>query len=210
MGIKERGLVKKRGRVARARRPLLFIAVEGNNKTERVYLTGFKHSSPFKLRFVPGNDTDPASMVSILRKTLKNEMEDGDRAFCVVDMDNDFKKGGVIKELLAKNSGGRFDFILSNPCFEVWILCHYSGSIKSFGNGRDVIKDVKKFIPEYNKGMNIHSLLSDKCDTAIEHAKDFAAHHAAQGRQRGDIHANPYTEMHRLVELINQSKFFST
>jgi hypothetical protein len=199
-----KGNIKRRGVVSRERRPLMLIAVEGRNKTERTYFEGFRHSSSFTVKFARGNDTDPASMISVLEKQMSKDCipSEGDRAFCVIDMDCDQVKAQCVKDMITKNEAAAFEIILSNPCFEVWILCHYSASTKVFGSNREVIDAVKKIIPNYDKNMDIYPILFCRRDEAIQNAKALIAHRETQGRQRGDIHDNPSTEIHKIVELL--------
>jgi hypothetical protein len=161
----------------------------------------------YRIVFAPGNDTDPKNMIRTLGEYMREiEFDEslGDRAFCVFDLDVDLDKANQTQGYIHEAVKAGADCILSNPCFEVWFLCHFGYSAKPFHSGNDAVKELQKAdkIPEYTKTADVHRMLHAKTGVAVENAKRLSAYHAEQGRQRGDIEANPITEVYKVVELL--------
>ena len=90
MGINERGKEKSRGRENRNRKPVLLIATEGKNKTEKNYLSHFAPFSKYAINFNANHYTDPVNMMKSLVNDIakkKLNVKDGDRAVCIFDTD---------------------------------------------------------------------------------------------------------------------------
>ena len=109
----------------------------------------------------------------------------------------------VINRILAKKPQGTFFAITSTPCFEYWLLLHFecrTAPFQSSGNrsmGDNVVKELKKHIPNYHKGSkDIFSNLMSSLDHAIHNADRII--HIAQGQG----FANPSTLVHELVKYL--------
>ena len=196
---------KKRNRQNRKEKPMIIITAEGRNETEAKYFNGFRTPEcPYIIKFHKGgNLTDPTKLAESIRKRWDAEEADartGDMAFVVVDLDNKESKAKEIQQLEAKNRVAKF--IVSNPSFEVWYLLHYEYSTRSYMNADAVIRELKKHYPGYEKTSDMHSLLKDKMDEAIVRAERLENYHSAEEHQHPDVIFNPYTDVHKLVKLL--------
>lgn len=130
--------------------------------------------------------------------------KDYDRVYCVFDKDihqtYNEAKDKIRQTNLAK--GHKMLAITSVPCFEVWFLLHFGYTSKGYvaGSGSicsQVINDLKKYIPEYEKGSgDIYRKIQDKTDAAVTNAKKLSRHNT-------DVQTdNPSTKVHELVEYL--------
>lgn len=170
---------KKRNTKNRRRNSVLLLATEGKNKTETLYLNNFR-SGGMKIKYAPGNCTDPENMVkSLIAEYMELELdaEIGDIAFCLVDADISLEKDAQIAaaDRLAENINAQV--IVSNPCFEIWFLCHFAYSTKQYSSNEEVIRKLKEYIPDYTKNSNnIYEKISEHTYTAIDYAKRLEQH----------------------------------
>jgi hypothetical protein len=187
-------------------KPVAFIAVEGNNKTERLYLQNFNsQNSKYSVRFAPGNDTDCESMAENLLSFMNKRGFDhscGDIAVCIIDIDANKQKADRAAAVARKYSKHHIEFVVSNPCFEVWLICHFANSTKHYSNSNAVIKELLGYIPGYTKSMDVYTLIEKATSTAIDNAILLDNYHIKQGRNNTDINANPRTDVHKLVKIL--------
>lgn len=60
---------KKRNDVKRKRKPVMLIAAEGRNKTEKLYFNSFHDQhGKYSIRFASGLETDPVGMLKAVEK----------------------------------------------------------------------------------------------------------------------------------------------
>ena len=184
----------------------MLFAVEGKNKTERIYFSRFNSiQDEFTIHFAPGNHTDPQNMCDMLLKQMqKMDFDDamGDRAFCVFDLNADVSKEHSARDIIGKSRKNNFDCIVSNPCFEVWYLCHFEYSTKYLKDSGAAIGNLQKSISRYTKDMDIFAAINTKTSDAIRNAKKLTKFHKNQGRFPGDANANPLTEAYKAIELL--------
>ena len=187
----------------RRRTRFVFICAEGNNKTETNYFRSF-NSKDIQFKFVSGKTTDPINMSKDLIEKMGREDFDpsiGDCAFCLIDGDNNQYKDQQIEtaDVLASRHG--FQLILSNPCFEVWFLCHYSPSTKQFYSSEEVIKELRQYLPKYSKAdPNIKEVLSDKLLIAIDNAKKLESFCCELRIKKHTVAFQPCTEVYKIIE----------
>ena len=114
---------KKRDTLKRKRKPLMFISLEGNNKTEKLYLKALNNdNNKYALVFTPGRESDPINMYKSLKKTIKESFneDDGDKAYCICDRDFEvYKLDKLMKIRQDKTTEKNISVIVSNPCFEI-------------------------------------------------------------------------------------------
>lgn len=200
---------KKRGQVTRKRKTVILISTEGKNKTEEIYFNNFKRNKKYSIIYSKGNYTDPVNMVNTLQKDIKKmelQKRYGDLAYCMFDTDIDASKQKQIDASLSKlqNKNNIIELIPSNPCFEIWYKAHFTDSTKSYSNNDELLKDLKKSIPNYQKDMNVYPFLCDKTNIAIKNAIKMEEYHKKSNIGIYDIKANPSTQAYKIVEnLIN-------
>ncbi|MBR4766736.1 MAG: RloB domain-containing protein [Clostridia bacterium] len=196
---------KKRNSRVKTPKPLIVIIAEGKNVTETNYFKSFQNqyaSYNIKLLSV-GHETDPKNMLERLEDYWQKQelnTENGDMAFVVLDLDCDEKKANLIKRLASKSFNSRF--IVSNPCFEVWFLLHYKYSTHSYLTGSELINDLKTFIPDYDKTMDVSELLYDNIDAAISNAYKLKDHYETLGSKWPSNDCNPRTDVPVIIEYI--------
>ena len=203
MGVK--GYTKKqRGIESRKRNRFVFISAEGKNKTETSYFRHFSGRS-VRFKFVSGNNTDPLKMSKDLIKKMRDDgfdAEIGDLAYCLVDGDNYPYKDQQIEQadILAHKHG--FKLILSNPCFEVWYICHFSCSTKQYASSKEAVEELKKHYPDYSKSsVELRGFPLEKLSTAVENARKLEEWNDKQpGRKRHTISYLPSTEVYKVIE----------
>lgn len=198
---------KKRNKPSRKEKPMIIITAEGRNETEAKYFNGFKTPEcPYLIKFhKAGHLTDPTKLAESIRKRWDKEDADiktGDMAFVVVDLDNKESKAKEIRQLEEKNRVEKF--IVSNPSFEVWYLLHYEYSTRSYLNADAVIRELKKYYPGYEKNSDMYLILKDKMGDAITSAEKLEDYHNAEKHLHPDVNCNPYTDVHKLVKLLQR------
>ena len=182
-----------RPRGQREPRQTVFIACEGA-KTEPNYFKAFKNelgAVNVTVRIVPGDDcgTDPVSVVA----AAKEARDDGwDHSWAVFDTE----RHGTRPNLPTPPKG--VHRAVSNPCFEVWYILHYTDSTRQYEDGDRCVNALKQHIPDYQKSMNVHAILGSKTDSALQNASKLRQHHEALGLV--GPHCNPYTEVDLLVQ----------
>ena len=206
--MKQGYVAKKRNTGSRKRRRLVLLAVEGKNKTETNYFRGFD-SKDTKIIFASGNDTDPINMANSLVEDYKfNDLDGelGDAAFCVVDGDVSKTREKQVLEAdrIVKKIGS---VIVSNPCIEVWFLCHFSPSSRPFQSSKEAVNRLKACIPGYEKNMDeIYDLLKEKQKDAIKNAKAIDRINESVGRKLHHYDYQPSTEIYKIIKTMSGVK----
>lgn len=170
--IERQFYTKKRGGGWRRRNPCILIIAEGKNKTERGYFNSFnRQNSGFVIHAVGREGvTDPEGMMHLFDSEWEIQelnSKRGDIGYIVLDLDCDSSKGKTINTI--QHANPHVDFIVSNPCFEVWFLMHYGPSTRSFANSAAVITALKKHMPDYQKNLNN---VSGTIGTIMSHVED--------------------------------------
>lgn len=95
--------------------------------------------------------------------------------------------------------------ILSNPCFELWILLHFESYSEAIQPQKLKLK-LRKHMGAYNKNdKNIYYKTKDNIDAARKHSKKLYQTHM---NKNGILceESNPSTMMFQLIEMIEQYK----
>lgn len=143
-------------RVRKLRKPKnnILIAVEGKNKTEKLYFNNFDDGKKsYSIIFAKGNYTDPLNLVKMLVKEIKTlglNLKNGDEAYCIFDTDIDPSKNDIINEAKKLANSNNIKVITSTPSIELWFLLHYKYTTASMNN-KNVIDNLKKYYPIYEK-----------------------------------------------------------
>ena len=153
--------------------------------------------------------SSPRNVVDTARKTYKKE-QDYDAVYCVFDKDQHPSYVEALdiirREQRRKKKRCPIHAITSIPCFEFWILLHFTFTTKGFDSGHgsicgNVISDLKRFLPDYEKGeTNTYQIIKDRIPKAISNAKKTAAYCKSCGTD------TPSTEMYSFVEYLQQLK----
>ncbi len=196
---------KKRNTETRKQKPVILIVAEGENVTESQYFKAFQKQNPkCNIRLALAKHvTDPEGMLKAIQvrwKELDLDARKGDKAYIVLDLDCDQNKAALIRKI-QKNSK-EAQFIISNPCFEVWFLLHFRYSTKQYLSGEAVIKDLKTFVPEYKKNLDISGQLDSSRGMAIKNAKRLRNYFDELGYDWPSDECNPMTDVDIIVKKI--------
>lgn len=197
--------IKQRGSQTKVIKSVYLIVTEGKNQTETIYLSHFQEQGKeYRIAFVKaGSSTDAESLYKALLNRWKEEglsVKKGDKGFVVMDIDNDKKKAEKTKKLIAMNKNSAIDFIVSNPTFEVWFLLHFKDTARAFPNGKSVIRELRKFIPNYQKNVDCYDICKSKLENAIENASKNEKRF--EGEEWPSVECNPRTDMKRLIGIL--------
>jgi hypothetical protein len=152
---------------------------------------------------------DPKGLVAFALQTFRKN-KDFENVFCVFDKDKHASYSVALDKIRSTRlKGAKLHAITSVPCFEVWILLHFTYTTQAFsaaGGDSDcdlVIDELDKKgrIPGYEKGSkDIFNVLRDKLETAIINAKRLDKFHLISGTD------NPSTKVYKLIHHLKSLK----
>ncbi|MCL1803185.1 MAG: RloB family protein [Eubacteriaceae bacterium] len=201
----------------RQKHTLVIIVCEGE-KTERIYFNHFRYlNKALHIEIVKG--AEGKSYIDLINKAIEAKIKyfDGTESecyvWCVSDVDadhkaNDYKKikNKQLRDYADKAKSYGFNIALSNPCFELWFLLHYTSFTTRYIKSYDeLILLLDKYIPNYHKNLDIYDQLLDKQNTALENSKKLMKYHQDKTENLDffNVDTNPYTNVWSLVELLN-------
>jgi hypothetical protein len=151
-----------------------YLIVTEGEKTEPEYFeiikTLMNNDSSFAKIFKCGKKTDPRS---ILKAKGRPQYKGADEVWLVLDVDNNPKK--AFDELFKwrDEKPGKNHLAISNPCFEFHLLLHFlEKKPKGLLTGKKCLKELKKYIPDYDKGTKKRDFTLPKIKQAIQIAKE--------------------------------------
>jgi len=169
--------------------------VVSSGHTEDAYLRGFarflgNRSIDLNLKVCP---EAPARIVEYAQRLADHLDDDFDETWCVVDVDNyDIRTGA------RRASELKVELVVSNPCFELWLLLHFEACTCHLAKCKDVERMVRKHVPTYQKAKllfaDFENGLADACERARYLERD------------GGAYPNPSTGVWRLAERIMERK----
>jgi len=125
----------------------------GAGITEQWYFTHLKALRGYRIKIRPrffGTETATG-----LAKRIEEVLQDEGIAICVFDADVSTWNEVEHKKLdtLRKKYKDNPSVLLcdSMPSIEFWFLLHYKNTTRHFGTSKAVIKELKKYIPQYDK-----------------------------------------------------------
>ncbi len=189
----------------RQRSPILLLVCEGKNKTERKYFSHYKvRELPYRLEIRDSEATDVMGMArraANLYKEYQMDPKIGDLVFCLIDLD--LRRDKYDAYLKAQQRYPQIKFIVSNPCFEIWLLYHFTENPKAECSSQAVKEQMKKYVPDYNEAMDVYEQydLQDKYAVAINRSEKKNAHYEAD---KILVDCNPYTEVQDLILFLKQ------
>lgn len=184
----------------RQRSPILLLVCEGKNKTERKYFSHYKvRELPYRLEIMDSEATDVLGMARRAANLYKKYQMDpaiGDLAFCLIDLD--LRRDKYDAYLKAQQKYPQIRFIVSNPCFEIWLLYYFTENPKTESSSQAVKEQMKKYVPGYNEAMDVYAQcdLGDKYAVAINRSEKKNAFYE---EDKILAERNPYTEVQDLI-----------
>jgi RloB-like protein len=198
-----RALARRKGK--RPRYPRVLIVCEGA-KTEPIYFDDIRRQNRVPtahIRVIHADGTQPRQVVDFAENTFL-ETRESDVVYAVFDRDDHATYADAIKRAAAldgklrsdERKPVRFIAIPSVPCFELWLLLHFT-DIQAFHHRTKIISFLSTRISGYEKGMeNIYAMLEPSLPQAIERAQRLVVRY-------GPIPGtDPYTRVHEVVELL--------
>lgn len=169
----------------------ILIICEGQ-KTEVNYFNSLKeHLRLTNLHIHSSKRSDPSHII----KYAKRQKQDFRTIFCVFD-DDQIKN---LDEISSKMSSP-LQAIISKPCFEYWILLHFTYTNKPFGwespCNELIEQSLKKYLPDYDKNYNFSKIVKFY-KTALENAKK-----SKKEYQKLENSSHSYTDAYLVVEAI--------
>jgi hypothetical protein len=162
--------------------------VVGSDRTERQYLAGLRDSLnnravDIQILRRPKSPVQVVAYASLQRA-------DFDEAWCVVDVDQ-------FDIAAATQAAGRagVELVVSNPCFELWLLLHHEDHRAALTNCAAALTRLRQHLPHYDKARLDFADFAKTVTEAVARAKSLDAT-ATNPLQ------NPSTSMWRLVEKI--------
>ncbi|MCQ2116979.1 MAG: RloB family protein [Bacteroidales bacterium] len=171
-------------------RKIALVICEGETEVCYINLLKYWYKSPIRIiSHIEGTKITP-SLVEKRTKELKISQWDKVHTFLMYDMDVQ-----AINEKLRKCKA---ETLLSNPCFEIWLLLHAKDQ-KAAIETEALIKELKKSNPvwkNYSKSAftdTQKAFLNDNTDAAVERAKKLRELQ------------NPSTGIHKLIEMLKEN-----
>lgn len=200
-GIKELSSRREKFRHAK---PVYLIICEGRNETEYNYLLNFKvRNSKIIVEPIKCEASDPKSMLKKAQLEYKiNDLSktNGDKAFCLIDVDNKPEKAELLDSLQARYKN--IEIIRSNPCIEVWFLFHLQKNPKYLIDGDAAKNELKSIIVNYSESYDIfkkEQQINQFTDTAIQNSRNKKTNYQNLGYSKFSVDNNPYTDMDILI-----------
>ncbi len=192
----------KRKAKARATRKRVLIVTEGE-QTEVNYLNAIKQRlRPECSIEIKAPGYDPLGMVEYAIQIFKDD-PDFDAIFCVFDRDDHTRFDAAMEKIrdtpplafkIEKKQLGkaRIHAIPSHPCFEIWLLLHFTYTTRPFTCYEELKSELRKFLDSYDKKASFDWLTMESLNTACKNARM-----AAQAAQSANTRTP--NEMHQLI-----------
>lgn len=196
----------RKSQYARIAKERVLIVCEGE-KTEPLYFHAIRQklrlSTAYLFPVQSENGTNPMNVVQSAFEMFNTENA-WDRVYCVFDRDSHQHFCEAIKYASEKdgklyndeNSAVCFKTIISDPCFELWLLLHFE-TVTAETDRRAVQQAVKRYIKKYKKGYeHAYKDTEEKLEIAFSNAEKIA------GNFDGKTSKNPFTNVNTLVDFL--------
>lgn len=197
---------KLRSKIKKERKSIIVFNAEGKNETEKNYFLNYS-SRNIPIKLVYGNATDPKGMLNELIKYCTDvsiDKENGDRAYLLIDMDLNHNKANDVLDIENKCIEYGIEIIYSNPTFEIWFLNHFRYKTSEYMSSKEVVSELKKYINDYSKNLNIFNILKEKTDIAINNSKKLEKYHNENQNNISTYLCNPYIGVYKVIEGIRK------
>ncbi len=184
----------------------MLVVCEGA-ETEPNYFDGLKRDDAVKRKFsVNIKGGNGGSVEAILNRAIdlrENSPKKFDEVWVIADIERGLDRESLERAIRRADEEGVY-LCLSNPCFEVWVLAHFTQKTRAFNDCDAVVKEVgrRKHWRGYDKGDEaIYRKLKDKTERAISNAeKGIGIHRDTFGNSTGGaVDFNSSTEVYIIV-----------
>lgn len=172
------------------------LIVCGGVVTEPGYFDGLRqfHRNPAIKVVIKKKPVDPASLVKYAVTLRDNDADSFDDVWCVVDVD-EFDLEPAVTLASTEN----ISLAVSNPCFETWLVLHFTNHTAPLACYAEANRVLLKFVPDYCKTRLEFARYADGVDRAVERAEKLA--------ERGREHrTNPASGVWALVRKFDRSR----
>ena len=175
----------------------------GAGITEQWYFTHLKALRGYRVKIRPrffGTETAAG-----LAKRIEEVLQDEGVAICVFDADvstwNEVERKKL--DVLRKKYENNPSVLLcdSMPSIEFWFLLHFKNTTRHFGTSKAVIKELKKYIPQYDKTEQFLCNQKWVADMSSEGRQEQACDNA-DNTSNGD---ESYTNVHKAINRLSNS-----
>lgn len=191
---------KQRGIVRYKRKPVVLLLAEGQNRTEKNYFEHFRTpESKYTVKVVSRGETSPQGMLDALkRECVEEDVSDTeDIAGVILDLDCSQERAKQLCDLLSQEEYRHCKAYASNPCFEVWFVAHFHELRGTYMSSNRVLDDLKREIPDYEKGKDCYRKLKGHTQEAIERCKEKVKQY--KDRDWPSTNCDPRTDVAGLV-----------
>lgn len=192
-----------RKRYPRNRKPVIYLICEGRNESEKLFFRHFvDRNAPYNLYIKNSEATDILSMGRLAEQIYKEKelsrAKNNDHVFCLADLDLDPNK--YQKYLTAKKRYKNVEFIISNPCFEVWLQYYFTAYPKTTLSSQKTKEALRKYVKNYSENTDVVQVyqLEAKHLIAINNSKN----HNDLTSDKELLDRNPYTEIQNILDII--------
>ena len=176
---------------AKQMRKIALVICEGETEVCYINLLKTWYKSPIRIvSHIEGTKITP-SLVEKRTKELKISQWDRVHTFLMYDMD--------VQAINEKLQRCKAEMLLSNPCFEIWLLLH-AKSQKSAINTDALIKELKKSAPVWKNYSK--SAFTDTQKAFLNSNKDIAV---ARAKELHEF-LNPSTGIYKLIEMLSSDE----
>ena len=182
-------------------------------KTEPLYFRSLQRQLkllPVEIEIV-GQGAAPITVVQRaveMRNTREHEVRRGrkdfdyDHVWRVIDVEQPHNNPSLLPAL-DQARDNKINVALSNPCFEYWFILHFADCSAPLVNQKGVLRELKKYIPNYSKDQDVFEKVWTSVGDAIRRAKERKDSHVRAGTERH--HRDPSTEVDEVVELLRRT-----
>lgn len=168
-------------------RKIALVICEGETEVCYINLLKTWYKSPIRIvSHIEGTKITP-SLVEKRTKELKISKWDKVHTFLMYDMD--------VQAINQKLQKCKAEMLLSNPCFEIWLLLHSKDQIMAISSDI-LIKELKKSAPVWKNYAK--SVFTDTQKTFLNNHTDIAV---ARAKRLQEFH-NPSTGVYKLIEML--------
>ena len=196
-----------RSRNNRNTKECILVNYEGKeNRTEEKYFNNYQdRKNPYYIKPIDSHVTDPLQMVEALVEYMRHQDIDTDdnyKVYCIFDTDVTPLKQPRIDKAIELAKSNNIIPIISSPCFEIWFREHFNYTRKHYNSNEELIEDLRKFIPNYKKNLDVYNEISKKTQFAINNCKQLEKEQIENGNKLNTVNCNPYTSVYKLVEYL--------
>ncbi len=148
---------------------LRILVVCGSGQTERQYLEGLKawQRNPAVSVKVLNKHRSPRQLVKFAEDCRDRYPDEFDEVWCLFDVD----RFPDVADAARRARRSRINVAVSNPCFELWLLLHFTRRCAYLASYHEVVPLLRKHLPGYDKSALRFADYRERVGDACENAK---------------------------------------